>query len=246
MPVELSEFTVYFLIIASMITSFVSAAFGIGGGAILLGLLALKLPPIALLPIHGIVQIGSNMGRAIIFFKDIKTGPLIPFCLGTILGATLGGSLFIQIEPWLIQLAVGIFILWSVFGKIPAIGTTHVLFGGVFTGFLTMFFGASGTVVAGMVKTMKLEPIKHLATHSALMTIQHFIKVIVFGFVGFAYAEYSLLIIAMIISGFIGTLIGKKVLVKLGHKYFKIVLNVVLTLISLNLIWNAITISNIF
>ena len=122
----------------------------------------------------------------------------------------------------------------------------HVLFGGVFTGFLTMFFGASGTVVAGMVKTMKLEPIKHLATHSALMTIQHFIKVIVFGFVGFAYAEYSLLIIAMIISGFIGTLIGKKVLVKLGHKYFKIVLNVVLTLISLNLIWNAITISNIF
>ena len=93
---------------------------------------------------------------------------------------------------------------------------------------------------------MKLEPIKHLATHSALMTIQHFIKVIVFGFVGFAYAEYSLLIIAMITSGFIGTLIGKKVLVKLGHKYFKIVLNVVLTLISLNLIWNAITISDIF
>jgi uncharacterized membrane protein YfcA len=78
------------------------------------------------------------------------------------------------------------------------------------------------------------------------MTIQHFIKVIVFGFIGFAYAEYSLLIIAMIISGFIGTLIGKKVLIKLGHKYFKIVLNVVLTLISLNLIWNAITISNIF
>ena len=68
----------------------------------------------------------------------------------------------------------------------------------------------------------------------------------VFGFIGFAYAEYTLLIIAMIISGFIGTLIGKKVLIKLGHKYFKIVLNVVLTLISLNLIWNAIIISNVF
>ena len=50
----------------------------------------------------------------------------------------------------------------------------------------------------------------------------------------------------MIISGFIGTLIGKKVLIKLGHKYFKIVLNVVLTLISLNLIWNAITLSDFF
>jgi uncharacterized membrane protein YfcA len=93
---------------------------------------------------------------------------------------------------------------------------------------------------------MKLNPINHLATHSALMTIQHLIKVIIFGFIGFAYAEYFLLITAMIFSGFIGTLIGKKVLVKLGHKYFKIVLNVVLTLISLNLIWNAITISDFF
>jgi uncharacterized membrane protein YfcA len=78
------------------------------------------------------------------------------------------------------------------------------------------------------------------------MTIQHLIKVIIFGFIGFAYAEYFLLITAMIFSGFIGTLIGKKFLVKLGHKYFKIVLNVVLTLISLNLIWNAITISDFF
>jgi len=246
MPIELSEFTIYFLIIASMFTSFVSAAFGIGGGAILLGLLALKLPPIAFLPIHGVVQIGSNMGRAIIFFKDIKKDPLIPFTLGTILGASLGGSIFIQIEPWLIQLAVAIFILWSVYGKIPAIGSSHILFGGMFSGFLTMFFGASGVVVAGMVKTMKLEPIKHLATHSALMTIQHLIKVIIFGLVGFTYAKYSLLIIAMIISGFVGTLIGKKVLVKMGHKYFKTILNIVLTLIALNLIWNSIVSSNIF
>ena len=196
--------------------------------------------------IHGIVQIGSNLGRAVIFFKDIKRGPLIPFGIGTILGASLGGSLFVQIEPWLLQLSVAIFILWSVFGKIPAIGSTHIIFGGIFSGFLTMFFGASGAIVAGMVKTMKLNPINHLATHSALMTIQHLIKVIIFGFIGFAYAEYFLLITAMIFSGFIGTLIGKKVLVKLGHKYFKIVLNVVLTLISLNLIWNAITISDIF
>ena len=165
MPTELSEFTVYFLILASMMTSFISAAFGIGGGAILLGLLALKLPPIALLPIHGIVQIGSNLGRAVIFFKDIKRGPLILFGIGTILGASLGGSLFVQIEPWLLQLSVAIFILWSVFGKIPAIGLTHIIFGGIFSGFLTMFFGASGAIVAGMVKTMKLNPINHLATH---------------------------------------------------------------------------------
>ena len=153
MPGELSEFTIYFLIIASMVTSFISSAFGIGGGAILIGLLAIKLPPFALLPIHGVVQIGSNFGRTLIFLKDVKRDVLVPFCIGTILGSILGGTFFVQIEPWLLQLIVALFILWSVFGKIPAIGRTHVVFGGMFSGFFTMFFGASGTLVAGMVKT---------------------------------------------------------------------------------------------
>ena len=243
MPEGLSEVTIYFLIFASMITSFITSAFGIGGGAILIGLLALKLPPFALLPIHGIVQIGSNFGRTIIFLKEIKSDVIIPFSIGTILGSAIGGTFFIQIEPWLLQLVVAIFILWSVFGKIPVIGSKHVIFGGTFSGFFTMFFGASGTLVAGMVKTMKLEPVKHLATHSALMTIQHLIKVLIFGFVGFAYAEYFLLITAMILSGFIGTILGKRVLVKFGKKYFKLVLNSILTLIALNLIWNSLEMS---
>ena len=77
MPSGLNEFTIYFLIFASMVTSFITSAFGIGGGAILIGLLALKLPPFALLPIHGIVQIGSNFGRTIIFLKEIKK--MVPF-----------------------------------------------------------------------------------------------------------------------------------------------------------------------
>ena len=242
-PSNLPEFTFYFLIFASMVTSFITSAFGIGGGAVLIGLLAIKLPPFALLPIHGIVQIGSNFGRTLIFLKEIKKDVLIPFTLGTTLGSIIGGNFFIQIDPWLLQLVVAIFILWSVFGKIPAIGAAHITFGGIFSGFFTMFFGASGTLVAGMVKTMKLEPVNHLATHSALMTIQHLAKVVVFGFVGFAYAEYFSLIVAMIISGFIGTLIGKKVLIKFGKKYFKLVLNIILTLIALNLIWNAIQMS---
>ena len=206
-------------------------------------MLALKLPPFALLPIHGIVQIGSNFGRTVIFIKEIKKDVLIPFTLGTILGSSLGGTFFIQIDPWLLQLIVAMFILWSVFGKIPAIGASHITFGGMFSGFFTMFFGASGTLVAGMVKTMKLEPVNHLATHSALMTIQHLIKVVIFGFVGFAYGEYFFLITGMIISGFIGTLVGKKVLIKFGKKYFQVVLNTILTLIALNLIWNAIKMS---
>ena len=103
-----------------------------------------------------------------------------------------------------------------------------------------MYKRQSGTLVAGMVKTLNLEPVRHLATHSALMSIQHLIKVMVFGFVGFAYSEYFLLIFLMIISGLVGTILGKKILVKYGSKYFKLILNAILTVIALYLLWNAI------
>jgi uncharacterized membrane protein YfcA len=47
----------------------------------------------------------------------------------------------------------------------------------------------------------------------------------------------------MIISGFAGTILGKKILVKYGSKYFKFILNTTLTIIALYLLWNAIIMS---
>jgi hypothetical protein len=43
-------------------------AFGIGGGAALLAVMASLVPPAALIPVHGVVQVGSNLGRALTTF----------------------------------------------------------------------------------------------------------------------------------------------------------------------------------
>ncbi len=217
-PEELSEFSIIFLIFSSMFTSFISAAFGIGGGAVFLGLLAIFLNPIALLPVHGSVQIASNFGRMLLMIKDVYKKPILPFFIGTIIGSLFGGYTFIQFPGWFIQLIVGIFILWTVYGKIPAIKSRYIIIGGIFSSFLTMFFGATGPFIAGMVKTT--------------------VKVLVFGFMGFSFSDYFHIILLMIISGFIGTYIGKKVLIQFGQKYFKIFLNSILTIISIYLILN--------
>ena len=61
LPTALTVIDAVLLVIASLATSFLTAAFGIGGGFTLIALMAL-LPPAALIPIHGIVQLGSNAG----------------------------------------------------------------------------------------------------------------------------------------------------------------------------------------
>ena len=225
------------LVTASLVTSFISAAFGIGGGFTLIALLALLLPPAALIPVHGIVQLGSNAGRVGIMLKQVVWRPVMPFVIGTVTGAGLGAMVVVQLPPWAVQLALGVFIIWAVFAKLPPIQQRYILFGGVVSSFLTMFFGATGNFIAAMVKSMNLDPVPHVATHSLMMTFQHLVKVSIFGLIGFQFGPYMILIFGMVISGFIGTVIGSRFLTKAGGRYFKPVLNTILFLAAARLIW---------
>ena len=237
LPPAMSLLDAGLLVAASLVTSFISAAFGIGGGFTLIALLALLLPPAALVPVHGIVQLGSNAGRVGIMLKQVVWRPVLPFVIGTVIGASLGAMVVVQLPPWAVQLALGIFIIWVVFAKLPPIQQRYILLGGVVSSFLTMFFGATGNFIAAMVKTMNLDPVPHVATHSLMMTFQHLAKVLIFGLIGFQFGPYMILIIGMLISGFIGTIIGSRFLTKAGGRYFKPVLNTILSLAAARLIW---------
>ena len=227
-PTGMTQLSFLLLVLASLATSFMTAAFGIGGGVVLIVIMALLVPPAALIPIHG---------RVVIMAKDVIWRPMIPFVMGALIGATAGGLLAVQLPIWLVQLGLGIFILVIVFAKLPPIQQRYIFAGGIISTFLTMFFGATGNFIAAMVKTMKLDPLPHVATHSIMMTFQHFIKVIVFGMVGFHFAPYWPLVIGMLISGFIGTVIGRQFLVKAGQHYFKPILNTILALAACRLIY---------
>jgi uncharacterized membrane protein YfcA len=238
MPDGLSGTIGLALVAVSLATSLISAALGLGGGVVLLALMAVLLPPAALIPVHGAIQLGSNAGRALINLPHVARGAIIPFTLGSLLGATLGGLIVIRFPPQAVELAVGLFILWSVFGRVPAFGRHAVFTGGIVSSFLTMFFGATGPFVVTIAKSLGLEPLGVVATHAAFMSMQHAIKIAVFGLLGFAFSSYLPLILGMIVSGLIGTAIGKQVLTRYGHYYFRTGLNIVLCLAALRPIWS--------
>src|SRR3546814_12286350 len=104
-----------------------------------------------------------------------------------------------------------------------------------------MFFGATGTFVSAMVKSMRFGRLEHVATHSACMVAQHFIKVVAFGLLGFNYGPYAGLVVAMIASGFVGTVVGKPVLVKMHDVLFHRVRAVLLSVLALRLLYERVT-----
>jgi uncharacterized membrane protein YfcA len=100
-----------------------------------------------------------------------------------------------------------------------------------------MFFGATGPFVATYGKTLKLGREAHVATHATFMTLQHTLKVVAFGMLGFAFGPWIGFVAAMMIAGVLGTLAGRFVLVKISDTAFKRALDVMLVLLSLRLIW---------
>lgn len=69
-----------------------------------------------------------------------------------------------------------------------------------------------------------------------MMTLQHALKVMIFGALGFAFAPWGPTIAAMIVAGILGAYLGKRVLNKVSDRNFKRALDAVLVVISLRLI----------
>ena len=240
LPNEISNLVAISMIVLSFFTSFLSAAFSIGGGIVMLAVLSPLLPTSSLIPVHGIIQLGSNFGRAILLFKYIKRDTILPYAIGSIVGSFLGASIFTNIPEQYIKLAIGLFIIFSVFGKLPKVKNGYLWLAGFVVSFMAMLLGVSGLLMASFVKSMKLNPTDHVATHAGMVTFQHLFKSIAFGFFGFQFISYAPLLIGMIVSGFIGTIIGKKLLISKGKIYFQTILNIILVVAGISMLWEAI------
>ena len=86
------------LIIAAFITSSISAVLGMGGGIILLGIMAIIIPEgYMVIALHGIIQLCSNSIRTFVFRIHLKTKLINEFLLGAI-----GGLIFSAVIIYLL------------------------------------------------------------------------------------------------------------------------------------------------
>lgn len=225
------------LLATSFISSFITIAFGIGGGVLLLATMASLVPPAVLIPVHGVIQFGSNAGRTLFMARFISWRETWAFTLGSVVGVLLGGVLAVNLPPAYVQIGVGLFVIWSVFMQPPQWLKRLPGLTGALSSFLTMFFGATGPFVATFTKSLKLDRKRHVATHGALMTTQHLLKSLMFGFLGFSFGPWLGFTIAMIAAGVIGTFVGSFVLDRISDARFRLALDIILVVLALRLIW---------
>lgn len=241
-PPDISTAFAVVLIVTSFVTSALTAALGLGGGVAMLAVMGLGMPVTTVLPVHGVVQTGSNAGRVIIQWKYLVRPLLLWFTVGSVIGIAVGASVVVSIPDALAKWALALFILWSVYRKKPSAGAgrhgkRYFVAGGAVSSFCTMLVGATGPLVAALIAGTGLVKQPLVATHAACMVIQHGLKILAFGTLGFAYAAWAPMLAAMIASGVLGTWVGTRTLDNLPEKHFKLGFKIVMTLVSLHMIW---------
>nr|WP_246180586.1 sulfite exporter TauE/SafE family protein [Marinobacter changyiensis] len=242
MPDTLPAGVVLLLLACSVMTSMITASLGAGGGVLLLVLMAFWVPAAAIIPVHGLIQLGSNSGRVAMTWRHIDWHVIAAFAPGVLVGATLGAWLLVDLPTYLWQLTIGIFVLYLCWGPaLPklAFGPAGIFCASALTSFVSLFVGASGPLVAAFIKQIHTDRHTTVATFATAMTLQHAPKALIFGVAGFVFKEWIGFVTAMIACGFLGTWIGLRLLTTLSNRHFHQAFTVLLTLLAARLLWQA-------
>jgi uncharacterized membrane protein YfcA len=232
-------FSEIFLIVVAFFTSMTAAIGGIGGGVILIAAMPGFIPAAAIIPVHGVVQISSNISRVLLGFRHIEWRLVWQFMAGAVVGVLLGSQFVVDIRWDIMPLFLGIFILVTTWmprlsGR-ASLPLKFVILGAFQTA-LSLFVGVSGPLNMPFLLRENLARDQTVITHSTQMTVLHTLKVISFGVLGFAFGPYWVLILGMIVAASLGSYVGTKVRGHVPEEIFKTGLKILITVLSVRMI----------
>ncbi|MDZ7829637.1 MAG: TSUP family transporter [Halofilum sp. (in: g-proteobacteria)] len=224
----------------AVFTACLTTALGAGGGLLLLAVMTLFLPVSSVIPLHGAIQLGATTSRTGLLLRHVRLRLLLSFAIGALLGAAAGSRiLFGLTEAWL-EILLGAFILclaWMPLPRLRRAPAGSTLVAGAVTSVLTLFLGATGPLVSAFLAALRLDRLAHVGTFAACMTVQHGLKIAVFGMAGFAFGPFLPFLLLMLAATALGNWIGKRTLEGLDDSRFHRLLAVVLTLLAARLLY---------
>jgi len=229
----------FFLVVAAFLSSSLTAVLGLGGGMLLISVMSVFLPPVAIVPVHGVVQFASNASRGAFSAKDIRRDILWPFLIGCLIGTLAGSRVVLKVPNEFLPMPLGIFILtmtWLPQIKKKLWFPGRFLSLGFVQAFLTLFVGASGPLNMPFLIRAGLSRDQLVVTGAAFMTIVHLVKIITFGLLGFAFGPYLFLMLLMILAVISGSYAGTRLRHKVSEQLFLMAFKLLITLLAMRMI----------
>jgi uncharacterized membrane protein YfcA len=241
----LEAFDLAILAAAAFATSILSAVVGMAGGITLLAVMLLFLEPLAAIPLHGVIQLVSNSSRAAIQRRHVDLRILLRYSALLIPMGWVGLHLVNALPAAATRVIIGIFVLiatwfpgWLLLGTHPEEtnpGRRFLVLGGV-VGVLNMTVGATGPLIAPFFLNLGLDRRALVGTKAACQSLGHLVKIVLFGFAGFAFGSHLVLLVTAGVCVVAGTWLGSRLLERVSERFFRRLYVFVLTAIALRLL----------
>jgi uncharacterized membrane protein YfcA len=224
------------LLLIGAVAYIISTLSGGGGALILLPILGFYFPTPSLAPVINLGNMIGRPARLILFWKHIEWKVVYYYVPSAILGALVGGLVFIQIEASWLQLLLGCFLISTIFqfrfGKKRIsfkLSYWHFIPLGLVVSFLSTLFGATGAIMNPFYLNMGMLKEKMIATKTANSFLAGVAQIGTYTFLGALYGKLWIYGIVIGIGALIGNVIGKKLLAKMSDQLFlKMVLLIML------------------
>ena len=234
------------LIIAGIFAYIVSTLSGGGGALILLPLVGFYLSPSVVAPV---VNLGNMIGRPVrlyFFWQYIDWKIVAYYVPSAILGAILGGLIFIQLKASWIQVLLGLFLLSTVFqfkfGKRKqsfSMKQWYFIPLGFIVTMLSTLFGATGAILNPFYINSGLMKERLIATKTANSFFAGIAQLSSYAFFGALNGTLWWYGITIGVGAIIGNIIGKNLLKKISDELFLQLVILIMFISGITMIANA-------
>lgn len=225
--------TYFILVLGIIITSLISGIIGMGGGALLMGLIMFFLPVISAMLLHGITQLTSNGYRAWLFREYIYWPGIRFYMLGLLVAVLLFSSIVFVPNPALVFIILGALPFISI--MIPQqfaldfMQPNHQIACGFSVTASQLLCGVSGPLLDIYFIKGRLQKNAVMATKSFTQSIGHLSKLVYYSFIIFYIQDNendiekipAWLWGVAILAAIIGTRLGKSVNMRLKEQQFR-------------------------
>lgn len=174
-----------FLIVTAFLTATLSGIFGMAGGLVLMGALALVLPVSAAFVTHGLLQLVANGWRAILHRRHVRWPILIHFCLASVVAAGVVAVLAFTPSQPLVFLLLGLvpMLVWLPrnWMHLDAARRPDALLSGFLVTGLNLTAGVAGPLLDIFFVRTQLTRHEIVATKAATQVVSHLAKILVYG-----------------------------------------------------------------
>jgi uncharacterized membrane protein YfcA len=231
----------WLLVLTSFVASAISGAFAIGGGFLMLAVLAAFTPVPSVVPLHSVMMLGTSAGRGLFFRHFVHWPIVVPFSLGCVIGAPLGARVYLTLPEAIIALVVGTFMLAAVW--VPPVPwrfpLKHPFFAvGIVHSFLSAMFSFGGIMQPIMMR-VALDRMQVIATLAVALLAMNAMKIAGYVTFGFDFAPYLLLIGVAFLAGIAGSLVGRHMAERVPEEKFRLVFKVLMTGAAARLLYRA-------